>query len=383
VSPRLSRVSSANAISLSIERIRYKVSRICLRTTTPLAYSGSSIQKAAMPRNLPWKTGTSSSVSRTKRSSTIPAQKRLKVAKKISSRDGENHSEKSDVDDGKHPPSPPSETFMKEGMDRDDQWRMVEDEFVTVAQRFTVHLHAAEYKRQQKAVKNRNADTISSISRPVTGKMPDHTKRRIESVARAKTQKTALKGLLDKKTDGPALSDSDDEVGLPYVGTTLHGLMDSPRRKAASLTSLTTVTKSTRAAAGFYKSAAVPTPIQKSILSPQPKRIKEQDQIKDEDVTASSDDDDDLDAPILAPQFAPIKKEPILQPSLDPKKKKTGFNATAARVEHISRTTSKSRLIEQSPERLSRPSRLEIARKRRAEEENEKTKNLDFIPTFL
>lgn len=122
-------------------------------------------------------------------------------------------------------------------MEYDDKYRMVEDEFLTVAKRFTVHLHAAEYKRQQKMVKSRNADTINSISRPVTGKMPAHTKRRTEAVARAKTQKAALEGALGKKAED-ASDDSDDGDGLPYFGTTLHGLMDSPRKKAASLEDL-------------------------------------------------------------------------------------------------------------------------------------------------
>src|SRR5271168_4042924 len=104
---------------------------------------------------------------------------------------------------------------MNEGIDHDDKYRIVEDEFLSVAQRFTVHLHAAEYKRQQKMVKSRNADTINSISRPVTGKMPDQTRRKVEAVARAKTQKTVLAGLLGKGVgSGDVSDDSDDAVGL-------------------------------------------------------------------------------------------------------------------------------------------------------------------------
>jgi hypothetical protein len=105
---------------------------------------------------------------------------------------------------------------MVEGMEYDDKWRMVEDEFLSVAQTFTVHLHAAEYKRQQKMVKSRNADTINSISRPVTGMMPEQTKRKLEAVARAKTQRSAVEDVVAKKAEDD--DDSDDGGGLPYFG---------------------------------------------------------------------------------------------------------------------------------------------------------------------
>jgi len=140
-------------------------------------------------------------------------------------------------------------------MEHDDRYRMVEDEFLSIAQRFTVHLHVAEYKRQQKMVKARKADDISTISRPVTGVMPDHTRRKVNSVAQAKAQGNAIQILAEKKKAEQARddSDSDDGIQLPYVGTTLHGLMDSPRKKATSLAHLKGVKVATRAAAGYKK----------------------------------------------------------------------------------------------------------------------------------
>ncbi|KAK0120750.1 hypothetical protein ONS96_010951 [Cadophora gregata f. sp. sojae] len=202
---------------------------------------------------------------------------------------------------------------MQEGKDNDDRYRMVEDEFIEVAQQFTVHLHAAEYKRQQKAVKSQNADTINSISRPVTGKMPDQTKRKLEAATLAKKQRAMIEKLTGKKENG-AESESDAEE-LPYIGTTLHGLMDSPRKKAASLAKLGS-TATTRAAAGFKKPAIQSNSNQsKSLIdSPEPKHATKRAQA---DLTVeSTDDDDDLDAPIPAPKLNAPSQNAIAPSSL-------------------------------------------------------------------
>ena len=201
---------------------------------------------------------------------------------------------------------------MQEGMDNDDQYRMVEDEFLATAQRFTVHLHAAEYKRQEKMVRARNAETISSISRPVTQKMPDHTKRKVEGITRTKIQQEAIQTLFGSKT-GPAdeQEDSSDDEELAYFNTTLQGLMDSPRRKAESLSKLQ-CDVATRAAAGFQRPASQhrqdPNQAQDS---PQPKsslRLGRSSNPVQESLERLSDLDDDLDAPVPASRFAAVKK---------------------------------------------------------------------------
>lgn len=137
-------------------------------------------------------------------------------------------------------------------MDRDDQYRMVEDELLAIAQKFTAHLHAAEYKKRERDVQWRRAAAINSISRPMTGPKPDSTKRKLERVAQEKTQRTVLQTVLgEKKREDGSGSESDSEVeDLPYVGTTLHGLMDSPRKKTRSLGRVM-VGAATRASAGF------------------------------------------------------------------------------------------------------------------------------------
>jgi hypothetical protein len=118
-----------------------------------------------------------------------------------------------------------SNSFMEDGMENDDIFRMVEDEFLDTAKDFTQHLHAAEYQRMKKAAKSQNADTISSISRPVTTRMPEETRRKVESVARAKKQASVLNRLLGNRRGGSDTDDDSDGPPGPWVGTALHGLM--------------------------------------------------------------------------------------------------------------------------------------------------------------
>jgi len=52
----------------------------------------------------------------------------------------------------------------------DDDWIMVEDEFLSTAQLYTRSVHRQEYQRLQLEAASKNAGKISSIQRPVTGK---------------------------------------------------------------------------------------------------------------------------------------------------------------------------------------------------------------------
>jgi hypothetical protein len=281
---------------------------------------------------------------------------------------------------------------MDEGIGHDDKWRMVEDEFLTIAKSFTVHLHAAEYKRQQKMVKSRNADTINSISRPVTGKMPEHTKRRLEAVTRAKTQRTVIESVAVQKVEEDEDSDCD---GLPYFGTTLHGLMDSPRKKAASLAKPGTIAATTRAAAGFRQSAAQSKP-DRDQESPQSK-VAFRKALQPNEVVTESSEDDDLDAPIPAPKLKAVVMKPATSSTSYVKSPTSISNTTKSFPEPkpSSLSTEKTNLFSAidskpshnytSPEVRSRPSRLEQARRHKAklEKEQKEKQILDVIPTFL
>ena len=202
---------------------------------------------------------------------------------------------------------------MVEGLDRDDIYIMVEDEFHAVAKQFTQHLHHAEYKRLKNLAKIRNASTITTISRPTDSitEMREETKKRKTSESKAAKQKNALahiKGQAAAKRPRQG-SDVESDVEITrgdglWAGTTLHGLMTSPSRKQTSLTGLQGVLSSTRAAAGYSKPAGRVSQTKYFGLDPHPgspgqsthtatsTRISTGIRTADGDSTATEDDDD-------------------------------------------------------------------------------------------
>ncbi|KFY98210.1 hypothetical protein V498_01598 [Pseudogymnoascus sp. VKM F-4517 (FW-2822)] len=210
------------------------------------------------------------------------------------------------------PDEPPEESFMIDGFDNDDRYRMVEDEFLDVAKEFTQHLHAAEYQRMKISARAQNAATINAISRPVTTKMGGETRRKVESIARAKKQADTIK---DIQGDQPRELEGDsDESQGPWLGTALHGLMEKPRASAAPLTDISGFHSTSKAAAGYKGSSVgrmetydVPD-LQASELT-KPASIKS---TEGEGETETEDDDDDLAAaPAINHSNSHIKKESI------------------------------------------------------------------------
>ncbi|KAI1857456.1 hypothetical protein JX265_011191 [Neoarthrinium moseri] len=125
------------------------------------------------------------------------------------------------------PPEPLEESFMREGLDGDDMYRMVEDEFYYTAQRFTAHLHAAEYQKLKDKAKSHNAATIRDITRPVVGQVSDLVQKKLDRAARLKQQK-----LVKRVTADDEDTEEDDTY---HKGTSLFGLMQSPRKKIPRL----------------------------------------------------------------------------------------------------------------------------------------------------
>ncbi|TRX90086.1 hypothetical protein FHL15_009005 [Xylaria flabelliformis] len=146
-------------------------------------------------------------------------------------------------------PQPPQETLMIDGIDGDDRYRMVEDEFLTTAQQFTAHLHAAEYKRLKDASELENAQMIKNISRPVVGQVTNLVKIKQERKALIQKQRLATRKLRrDENGD-----DSTDDHKSSWQKLSLHGLMESPGKEAERLDSLPSALPVTRAAAGFNR----------------------------------------------------------------------------------------------------------------------------------
>ncbi|KAI1277400.1 hypothetical protein F5Y07DRAFT_85281 [Xylaria sp. FL0933] len=157
------------------------------------------------------------------------------------------------------PPEPPEEIFMIEGIDGDDRYRMVEDEFLATAQQFTAHLHAAEYKRLKTASEVENAQMIRNISRPVVGQMTHLVKTKQERKALNEKQRLAKRKLRQGDASGDESSGTDD-LHDSWQKQSLHGLMESPSKRAKRLNELPIATSVTRAAAGFNKQSDVTSP---------------------------------------------------------------------------------------------------------------------------
>jgi hypothetical protein len=196
---------------------------------------------------------------------------------------------------------------MIEGIDHDDKYRMVEDEFLAVAGEFTRHLHAAEYQRLKGLAKSENAEAIQNISRPVTGEMTDLVKRRHAALDTASKQRKGIAKMLESK------SDDDDEKPARRPATSLQGLMESPRKQSVLLTSVTGARPGSghRAAMDASPSRRRPTAgmVRKSSLdmSDQNHRLPSV-RFKREPTLDSDDDDDDLDAQPPWPRNAELRR---------------------------------------------------------------------------
>ena len=174
---------------------------------------------------------------------------------------------------------------------------MVEDEFYAVAQRFTQHLHYAEYVRRTKEVKSQNAARIRDIARPTDGITPmsEETKKKKKAEALAARQKAGMEQVQETTghREGNDDNDDDDDDDM-WAGTSLHDLMTSPR-KARSLVGGTRGIKSaTRAAAGYVQTSQN-SATTAGLPSSSPlghRRQERQHQVLDE---TASEDDDDLD----------------------------------------------------------------------------------------
>lgn len=135
--------------------------------------------------------------------------------------------------------------FMIPGFQNDDRWRMVEDEFVAVAHKFTAHLHAAQYQRLKERAKQQSSDALRSISRPTTGSMTDDVRRRQAVFSLQRSQSRGIKRALSRAQEADASCVNEH----PCVGTNLQELMNSPRKKPVPLANLVSTVSGTRAAA--------------------------------------------------------------------------------------------------------------------------------------
>ncbi|KAL0944539.1 uncharacterized protein CTRU02_202426 [Colletotrichum truncatum] len=194
------------------------------------------------------------------------------------------------------PPQPLPESFMIEGLDNDDRYRMVEDELFTIAGQFTAHLHAAEYQRLKAQTRSQNAETIRNISRPVVGSLTELARKRQEELLRKEKQREALR---KAKKEAGLEEGSGDETNVSWRGTSLQGLMNSPKKKEVPLMALTRMDTGTKASTLFG-----------GAVKSRNKRPAPTDR-RDEDVeTEDETDDDDLGGPVRPPVRRELARDP-------------------------------------------------------------------------
>ncbi|KAI9787242.1 MAG: hypothetical protein M1839_003480 [Geoglossum umbratile] len=309
---------------------------------------------------------------------------------------------------------------MREGLDGDDKYIMVEDEFHAVAKTFTNHLHHAEYVRLKQLAKSQNASKIHTISRPVDPRteMREDTKRAKSQETKSRLQKNAVRDMLlasgDADESDPDLATHED----PWAGTSLQGLMASPKRAERSLAAISAIRSSTRAAAGFTKGTSAAEPTSRLAYQAMKDPISgfaSARSLLQGGAAASEDDsgdDDDLDAPahVKAEDSAPqaisqgaynrlrggrpenlhVKNDP------SPKRNMDGYKEDVSRAWPNASSSSSSGKASYSflPKPTALPGEaLQISAKRKAklkaekastDHKNENTSSIfDEIPTFL
>ncbi|KIX04425.1 uncharacterized protein Z518_05293 [Rhinocladiella mackenziei CBS 650.93] len=144
------------------------------------------------------------------------------------------------------PRAPPTPELMREGYDGDDIYVMVEDEFYTIAQSYTAHLHHAEYKR---LVKQAREAAPKALPEP-TSPMSNEAKKRLQMATLQKKQKDTLHQVLGKTS---VEEDEEDNVIDLWSGTSLAPLMTSNTQERTSLIGLERMSSSTRAGLGYIR----------------------------------------------------------------------------------------------------------------------------------
>ncbi|EXJ84738.1 hypothetical protein A1O3_05409 [Capronia epimyces CBS 606.96] len=141
---------------------------------------------------------------------------------------------------------------MREGYDGDDIYIMVEDEFQTIAQTYTAHLHHAEYKR---LVKQAREAAPKALPEP-TSPMSKEAKNRLQKLALQKRQKETLQqvmGPTSTEAEEEEVEEEEDKVIDLWSGTRLAPLMASGGLQKTSLIGLERMSSKTKAGMGFTR----------------------------------------------------------------------------------------------------------------------------------
>ena len=124
---------------------------------------------------------------------------------------------------------------------------IVEDEFQTLAQSFTKHLHHAEYKRLMRKARDAPKTQLPEPKSP----MSKETKQRLRRKALERRQSDGLEEIMPTVAETNDDRVEDERVEDPWRGTSLAGLMATGSQEKRSLKGLGKLPSSTRAAKGY------------------------------------------------------------------------------------------------------------------------------------
>jgi hypothetical protein len=202
-----------------------------------------------MARKLPWAQDAQSKSAKTLPTKSTKASAQYDLSSPTRAlRRGRNHSKsrkRSRSRSTSPPPGPPTVEPMIEGYDGDDIWMIVEDEFQSVAQSFTAHLHHAEYKKRVLEARSRPRNAFPTATQP----MSQDARRRLQKDVLHDQQQNALAAV----GAGSRTAAFDDNIEDPWRGTSIAGLIARGSQEKKSLRGLDRIPSSTRAAQGFHR----------------------------------------------------------------------------------------------------------------------------------
>ncbi|KAK8250502.1 hypothetical protein HDK77DRAFT_480455 [Phyllosticta capitalensis] len=272
-----------------------------------------------MPRKLPWLKDTKSRPQAERQTPASPSRQDRAQSTTAESNEPRNNSRAERGRRGRErgdrtpstspPPQPPTQEFMRDGLDGDDVWVMVEDEFLDTARIFTQHLHHAEYHRLKRLAQARNTSAIQNMSRPVDprSKMSIECSKKREGQRRTEKQAKALQAMGSEDVEVGRNSDDSEDDATPWMfDPHLGGLMaGNPPSSSQQLAKLAGSKSNTRAAAGFqatkHKITKKPT-VNPSTQAASSTKSTMHGLAQEIELAAASneeDDSDDLDGPTL------------------------------------------------------------------------------------
>ncbi|EPS41473.1 hypothetical protein H072_4631 [Dactylellina haptotyla CBS 200.50] len=290
-----------------------------------------------MGRYLPWRDDPGASGSRpVKRIKTEPRRDEEVVSKLLQQEDTFRDDE-----------------YMRDGLDNDDKYIMVEDELLQVAKSYTAKLHSAELARlrEDQLARRKARLSASQSSQPkITGAMSKHR----QVVLQRRAHDAAL-----KKAAGVVPVPKEEEPYNPqFSSQSLGRLMTATTPRLDSSLPLPplpgkSIKPATRAAAGFTKASfkkpsstqASPSQLRRTTSQAADDDDEDDEESDEEEYSLDDDDDDDDDDLDLVPKRRPPSSRRQLQPAFIERKPPEEVNSRISLSKHPPTSSPASRIV--------------------------------------